>query len=86
MTTRPKASERLREQLRETLQIRRCECCGQTLPDSAVSLRAASAGSGVPIASLSRFLNGGAVNSDTFDLIDAWLNPYTEDNDAQLVP
>ncbi len=63
----PRLSETIRDGLRSKMQT--CPTCGHP----ALSTRGAEALSGVPSATLWRFLRGHSVDSDTLDKIAAWL-------------
>lgn len=64
------ASERLRLMVRGKMARSVCEACGQ---GKRMSLRDVGEASGSNAPTISRFLNGESIGSDTFDRLSAWV-------------
>jgi hypothetical protein len=64
------ATERLRALVKAKMGNHVCPSCGGE--HSAMALRDVTALTGVSASTLSRFLNGKGIDSETFDALDAW--------------
>lgn len=67
------ATALLRSKLKVRMGTHRCSECGSEHV-TGMSLRQVTAETTVSAATLSRFLNGKPIDSDTFDRLDAWVN------------